>query len=232
MRKDSHVRSSPWCVLLLALGVLLVSGCATISGRIPGPPDLHAEGSFIAGAAKVDITPVPGYPLAGHSIAAKISRGHWLRLHARAIFLEAKDGQRLVLVANDLLAIPAGLTDRVAQMINGGSPACRVRREATVIPATHTHQGPGNYFSAPIYNMLASPKPGFDVELFEFLAQKIAQAIKEACESRQEARVYLSYRRLSNFAKNRSFPPFLLDAESKELLASNSDLPIGTATRE
>ncbi len=222
-------------ILPTLAAALSLAGCTTtISGTIPASADLVPHGAFRAGAAKVDITPVPGYPLAGHAIAAKISRGHWLRLQARAVFLEAPNGQRMVLVINDLFGLPAGLVDRVAEIVGHGPPACRIRRDAIVLAATHTHQGPGNYLSSAFYNQLASPKGGFDRELFDFLSQKIALAITQACESSQEAEAFFSTTRVKNFSKNRSLLAFLRNPENEtqKFLADNADLPSGNPVVE
>src|SRR5664280_304887 len=69
--------------------LLFVAGCNTyrVGGyraAVPTPP-MHQQ--FAAGVGKADITPPPGYPPGGHSIAAPTSRGQWMRLMARAFLL-------------------------------------------------------------------------------------------------------------------------------------------------
>ena len=72
-----------------AAALLLLGSCrATVSGELPAPAPRVATGSFRAAAARVDITPVPGYPLGGHSVSGTIARGHWTRLHARTLYLD------------------------------------------------------------------------------------------------------------------------------------------------
>jgi neutral ceramidase len=215
---------------LLMVIILFLSGCgATISGTIRPPAVQQAAGTFLAGASKVDITPPPGYPMGGHSIAGQISRGHWLRLFTRSIFLEDMAGTRIVFVAADLWSIPAGLADRVADLNSRGPAECTVGRAGLILAATHTHQSPGNFSSSPMFNAFASPVHGFDPDLFEFLAGRIASSVEEACKKRREAQVFYSAGRMTRkaFARNRSFEAFLLDHEAKDILQENADLPVG-----
>src|SRR4051812_25059004 len=64
---------------------------------------------FLAGAAKMDITPPPGYPTSGDGPAGDLSRGYWTRLNARAFFFQDTSGNTAVMVSCDLFAIPGGL---------------------------------------------------------------------------------------------------------------------------
>ncbi len=73
----------------------LFSGCAGISGRLPAPELIDRGDRFLAGAARVDITPMPGYPMGGYAIAGYISRGVWMRLNARAVCFEDPEGRSL-----------------------------------------------------------------------------------------------------------------------------------------
>jgi len=220
--------ASPALSVLLALSC----GCAHIQGtRTAGLPPAPTR-QFLAGVAKVDITPLPGYPMGGHSIAATVSRGVWTRLHATAIYLEDPDGHNLVLVSCDLWSMPAGLADRVAELVARGSEGTRIGRQAMILAATHTHQSPGNFSSSPAYNLLASPKPGFDQRLFDYLAQRIALAVLQAVTNREPARVFFLQDALPLAARNRSMPAFVLDPESKAILAENASVPLATPTPE
>ena len=113
---------------ILAAGFLLcaLAGCASISGKLPPPSPPVATGEFRVGAAKVDITPMPGFPMGGYSAAGRISRGVWMRLHARAVCFEDAEGHSLALVSADLWAVPAGFADRVAELLSRDH-GCRAR---------------------------------------------------------------------------------------------------------
>ncbi len=148
---------------------------------VPAP---SARPRFSAGAAAEDITPPPGFPTGGHGPAGDVARGHWMRLRARAFFFEDRKGRTLALVSADLFAIPAGLHARVARLVAQRlaekKVAVALAPEALVIAATHTHHGPGNFLTARIYNQFGSSYPGFSLELFEFLADRIARAVTAA----------------------------------------------------
>ena len=172
--------------------------------------------------------------MGGHSIAGQISRGHWLRLFARSIFLEDQAGTRAVLVSADLWSIPAGLTDRIADLNSQGPAECTVGRAGLILAATHTHQSPANFSSSPMYNAFASPVSGFDPDLFEFLARRIASSVENACKNRRESQVFYIAGRMTRkaFARNRSYEAFLLDPEASGILRENADLPLGEEVRE
>ena len=58
----------------------------------------------------------------------------------------------------------------------------------------------------------------FDARLFEFLAQRIAEAILKAYQRQQDATAYWLDTSVPNFARNRSLEPFLLNPESGTML--------------
>jgi neutral ceramidase len=223
-------RERALCLGFVIVAHLFLVGCGSISGTLPPELGNTASGRFWAGAAKVDVTPIAGYPLAGHSLEAKIARGHWLRLKARAIYLEGHNGVRIAMVATDLWGMPAGMVDRVAELLGSNPEPCRLRRDALILEASHTHQSPGNYLSAPLYNTLAGPKPGFDQELFEFLAQRIGSAITQACGARQPATAHFSSAPLLGVTRNRSLEPFLKNPEHEEFLRQTTEFPEGPLT--
>ena len=222
-------------MILVTLIMFTMSGCSTLSLTLMPSPQPTPTHKFLAGASKIDITPPPGYPMGGHSIAGKIGRGFWLRLNARSIFMEDPNGIRMVLVSTDLWAMPAGLADHVAELVSQGQQDCVVGRSGIIIAATHTHQSPANFSTSPAYNTFASPLQGFDADLFEFLAKRIALSIENACQNRQEAEVFFSQVRTTGnvpLARNRSFEAFKSDPESNDILASNKDLTVGEVTAE
>src|SRR5690349_13290772 len=99
-----------------------------------------------AGAASVDITPVPGLPTAGHGpFAGTIARGYWDRLKATAFYFEDSSGRGFALVSADLFGIPAGLQQSVAAHFSSANPENLTRvelpPERLALAATHTHQG-------------------------------------------------------------------------------------------
>lgn len=237
------MKASYILVAAITLMTTVMGGCSrmiTVDLRKPEPkrnPILPAD-VFLAGAAKQDITPMPGYPMGGHGPAGTTSRGYWTRLYARAIYLEDDNGASLVLVSCDLWAMPAGLADRVAELVRNdpSGKGKHIGRDEIILAATHTHQSPGNYSSSKAYNSLPSHRVGFDRDLFEFLAHRIAHAILEASEiaQNQRARVYKGRAIVKGLFRNRSFDAFILNPKSREILDEepNRLLPRGVAPRK
>ncbi len=207
------------------LAAVLVAGCSEkIVGTLPAAATNAGSGKFQAGAAKADLTPPPGYPMGGFSFIGKTARGWWTRLHARVVYLEDAAGASVALVACDLWSVPAGLADRVAELLAATPETRHLGRDRLVLAATHTHHSPGNYSTSRLYNAFASPKHGFDRDLFEFLAHRIAGAVVEAARRRRPATLRLATLRVPGVARNRSLPAFRLDPERDAVLAENADL--------
>ena len=190
-----------------------IAGCATVAGHLPPAQPARASGHFLAGVARVDITPAPGFPMGGHSKVGKTSIGYWTRLFARAFVLEDAAGNTVVLVSCDLWSVPAGLVDRVAEILLTREETHHIDRDQLILAATHTHHSPGNFSTSAFYNTFASPSVGFDARLFEFLAQRIGQSITEAVRARRPATVSYIVSPLHALTRNRSLPAFLLNSD-------------------
>jgi neutral ceramidase len=219
-------------VLLLALLVITAScvkqpadAAEPTSEATPIDPGHTSEGPLLAGAAKVDITPMPGMPLGGHSLEGGIGYGVWTRLWARAIYLEDADGEPLVLVVADLWSIPAGLADAVIARVHEHHGLTHIDRPQLLLAATHTHHSPANFSSSILYNRAASTMMGFDPELHDFLVRRIAQAIASAATGKLPAQLSISTAAVASVARNRSTAPFAQNPEAALLLAANAGLP-------
>lgn len=217
-------------LLLLALSVLTAS-CARPPAEPNEPTSSIAESpaptdnALLAGAAKIDITPMPGLPLGGHSIEGGIGYGVWTRLWARAIYLEDQRGEPLVLVAADLWSIPAGLADAVITRLHDHHQLTHIGRRQLLLAATHTHHSPANFSSSVLYNRAASTMMGFDPDLHDFLVRRIAQAIASAATGKLPARLSVATAAVASVARNRSTAPFAQNPEAPLLLAANAELP-------
>jgi neutral ceramidase len=183
---------------------------------------------FSAGAAKRDITPPAGFPMGGYSVDGRVSRGHWMRLHARAFYFQDASGRHLALVSCDLFAIPRGLQAKVAYALrdHGLGP------EDVILAATHTHQSPGNYMTSRLYNGFASPLPGFRADLLDFLAAQISGVIEDAMvASRTDAPAFLVLKTgpIDELVRNRSPEAFERNADRAETLREGPEPPAGCA---
>lgn len=219
---------------LLFLGVLLIllGGCQNSvkvavnlkpSGKVSEAQRFLPEdiAPFMVGAAQVDITPPPGYPMGGFSIAGRISRGWWTRLYAKAIYIEDGKQHRMVLVSCDLWAMPAGLADKVAELIAARIPASHqdsayIGREQILFAATHTHHGPGNFSTSATYNSTATALAGFDRALFDFLAHRITEAVVRAVEAKQAGVIRKAVLNLPGLSRNRSLEAFEMNSQAEK----------------
>lgn len=226
LRAPSMSRAAILVAALLAITLLAACRSATIEGRIPERVPRKGTGEWLAGAAKEDITPIPGFSMGGHAIAGKMSRGFWTRLYARAVYLEDEHGTPLVMVSCDLWSVSGGLTDRIAERIVQTPELRHIGRENLLIAATHTHQSEGNFASSAAFNDFAQPLPGFDPELFAFLVDRITAAITRAYQQREPVTLALDQTTLSGFFRNRSMEPFLLNPEQRDILSENDALPL------
>ncbi len=205
---------------LLALAAGLFVACASIQGTIPQRKTLATGGcsGFVAGAARGDLTPPPGFPLGGFSIESRMSRGAWTPLQARAIYLRDAGCEAAVLVSTDLMILPNGLADRVADKLGRDDATAHIGRENLLLTATENHLSPGNFFSSRLYNAYASHIAGFDPDLFEFLADRIARTIRDAVAAQQPARLRTGHSSIPGVFRNRALGAFLRNREALDFL--------------
>ena len=114
---------------------LATVGAMGLSSRLRGP----STPVWQAGVATVDITPERSLWMAGFAARTQPSQGVALPLHAKALALRCGDHPTAVLVTADLLGVTAGMTDRVASLVQRRH---RVRRADLLVNASHTHCGP------------------------------------------------------------------------------------------
>ena len=200
---------------LMALVVAVLAACGgrfTPAPQSPiAPPGLGA--GLQAGIARADITPPPGLSLSGHGPEGRVSVGTLLRLYCEA-FVITKGTEVIALVPCDLWAISAELQRAVAdRVMNAGVP---LGADRIVMMATHTHAGPAHYFGARQYGgTFSSRAPGFDPRVLDFLADRIAAAVRVAYGSRAPAKVGWAFDREAGtgLVHNRSFTAFAANHE-------------------
>src|SRR5690606_31764062 len=154
-----------------------------------------------AGVAVRDITPPIGVPKFGYSSFARDADGFHTRLKARAFYIHAPGQTPLALVQADLGTGSLPLHHRVAELI---ADKTDVPSHALSLLVTHTHSGPGNYLGSDFYNVSGSNRPGFDPQLFEFLAQQLSNAVIEAYQQRRPAKVAVGQTDVWGLTRNRS----------------------------
>jgi len=204
------MKITPLLVLVVVLGI----GCTTlkpvtITVGNPAPLKARDVSALMAGAARADITPPPGLPMAGHSLQGDRSIGVRTRLYARVIYLKPASGKPVALVQTDLLSGSRILHHRVAELIASKTD---VEAGGLVIAGTHTHSAQGNFFGDAFYDRMASPEPGFEEKLLNFMAEQIAGAVVRACENRRPAKIATGSIDVRGVIRNRSLPAYHMNS--------------------
>ena len=161
---------------------------------------------MLAGVAERDITTPIGIPKFGYSAWAREADGFRNRLKARVFYIKPKHGEPVAIVQADLPASSLILHHRVAELI---AEKTDIASHNMSIHVTHTHSGPGHFLSSDFYNTFGTNKPGFDPQVFEFLAQQIAGGLIEAYENRQPAKVAVGVKNIYGATKNRSIGAYV-----------------------
>ncbi len=147
---------------------------------VPAP----GTGTLRAGFARIDITPPPGVGLAGNGPEGNRAAGYRMRLHARALVLEDRRGERIALVSADLPHVSALLQRRVAALTD----TLRIGVDRLLLSATHTHSSVGHFYEAAAYNESGSVVAGYDQEIVDSLSGRIARALAMAVADLDTAR--------------------------------------------
>lgn len=218
-----------------ALFALALCGPACAPARMPGaapPPNTPAPAvpqPLRAGAAHVDITPPPGPATFGHGPDSFASQGYWTRLGCRAFVFESEGAQnRHALVSCDLGAISHVLQRETAVRLTRELHVSRL-----MLTATHTHAGPAHFFENPAYSgTLSSRNPGFDPKMVDFLADRIANAVKAAIAELRPARLRWLSGSVWGLSRNRALIPFQANLQPfQSPAAPPAGLPLTPAER-
>jgi neutral ceramidase len=98
-----------------------------------------ADGTLLAGVARVDITPPMPADCVGFVRRAAPATGVLAPLTATALVLQDQTGRRAVIIAADLIAISSDQGERIRALVSeatGASP------DAVLVNYSHTHAGP------------------------------------------------------------------------------------------
>ena len=123
------------CLILSTL--LLLSLCAC--GGEGGKDDKAEEvGTFQAGYARTDITPITQVPLGGYGQSKNRQSTNVLdKLYTTCVALQDTDGTIVLLFSMDVIS--SGKTPNIRRMV---SEATGVPQDHIMVAATHTHSGP------------------------------------------------------------------------------------------
>jgi neutral ceramidase len=184
-------------------------------------PAAQAQGgpTLRAGVGRADITPKLGYYLGGWTRQDRTAQGQHTRLFASAMVLQRGD-TKIALVSIDLFMVPGGLLQHVAQALPGRG----FTEQNLIINASHTHSGPGGFANSPALNFAApsletavdpvtflalAEQPPADRQLYTFLVDRIATAVRRADEDLGPAALGWGSSRLTGVTRNRSLEAHL-----------------------
>lgn len=185
-----------------------VPGRIRLRSAAPPPAPLPDVRGLLAGAAEVDITPPPGMPKAGHSANARTGTGFRTRLRAHVLHLRAGTTS-LALVQSDLLAGSAVLHRLVAEAVAADTD---VSLPGLFLGATHTHAGPGQFHGNELMNRFSSNERGFDPAWTQFVADRVAGAVRQAVATRRPARLAVGVTEVWGLTRNRSLDSYVRNA--------------------
>lgn len=145
-----------------------------LAAMLPAAP--APEGTYRAGAAKVDITPVD-YPVRvnGGFLEKTATQAHD-RLHARALVI-ANGHERVAICVVDTCMLPRELIDRAKA---AAAKSTGIATERMLVSATHTHSAPA---------AMGCLGARIDPAYAEFLPAKITEAIAAAAARERPARI-------------------------------------------
>ena len=185
-------------------------------------------GPLSAGAAKAELTPPVGTPLAGYSRrGGRPSTGIHDPLYARAVALS--DGDDLVfLIAADLLLIPPGMTAEVARQLDAALPE-EIGTEDLLFCATHTHAGPGAYLPGFLGRLTAG---AYQAAVYERIVEACVEAGVTAARARRSARFGWARAELPEVVENRVEPNGPVDPQLAVLGFTDAEgQPIATVVQ-
>jgi neutral ceramidase len=195
---------------LLAAGSLACAPKELVLPSHPSPaPVPRPSGGLRAGFARVEITPPPGPSTVGYGPEARRARGWRGRLYARAMVLEDAAGERIALVQLDLGMASIYIHRHAAERVDRSAG---IGADRLILTATHTHSGPGHFLAVPAIDEFGGAPPGgFDPELADSLATRIARAVSRAAAGLQPARAAWSIEPLWGHTRIRSHAAFRLN---------------------
>ena len=195
--------------IIIVLIAFLLCSCSkktiTLQFNNISPQPTQEKKYFHAGIAITDITPPPGLPMSGYSALSSDSKGFRTRLKARAFYFKPKSGRPVAIVQCDLLSGSRILHHSVSERI---AKKTDISASGLVIYGTHTHTGPGNFFSSGFYNGNASNRSGFDKMLFDFLSSQITDAVIKAYTNRKPAILSTGFTKIRFATRNRSLKAY------------------------
>lgn len=188
---------------------------------------------YKVGVAKTDITAFKlNVGMMGYGMHFNTVHDIETPLYSRAFaFQYLPNDSRLVYVVNEQLMITVAVRKAILNRLQNDHPALGIGDQNLFITAQHTHSGPGGYSHYGMYNITI---PGFVPQVFEEIVQGTVDAIVEACQNLQPARLYYDKAAFPEEVKigiNRSMDAYLTNPETSGMAAEDTHLALDRTMR-
>ena len=159
----------------------------TLAFLVAASPPAPAQ-DWQAGAAKINITPQHYMAMSGYGGRDEPANGKVTDLWAKALVIDAGDGQRGVIVTMDLVGIDRDLSLAICQsLIN----EYEYERRQIVLSTSHTHTGPVVGMNlGPLHYLIQTPEQQELITRYtEELHRKVVRVVGQALEKMQPSRL-------------------------------------------
>ncbi|MBL7776687.1 MAG: neutral/alkaline non-lysosomal ceramidase N-terminal domain-containing protein [Chitinophagales bacterium] len=173
---------------------------------------------YTAGTGKADITAfVKGVGMLGYGIHYNTMESIETPLTARAVVLiDEKSGHKICYVNCEICFITIAIKKGVLKNLERHYPEFQYDEDNLMLTAQHTHSGPSGYSYYGLYNLST---PGFVMEVYKKIVDGITQAIVNAEQNRQPAKLSIAtgtFEPEKEVAYQRSLDAYLLNPEVKQ----------------
>jgi neutral ceramidase len=178
--------------LVVAIFFSLAPGCS--SNNREGATDTDGETveyPYMIGTGIYDITGPPAEVMfAGMVDLSQKGEGLYMRLRSRAFIIKhIQNGRSVVLVNAELGMMSQGIQLEVIRRLKGEFGHLYNERNV-VLSATHTHSGPGGYFTCWALNAVTGM--GFCEENFHTIVDGIVASIRRAHKNLAKGKIYIN----------------------------------------
>ena len=166
----------------------------------------YAASSWNIGSGIYDVTgPAADAGMVGYGDVGQTTKGIHTRLWSRAFVIEKPStGKRIAFVSADIQSIPQGVKQAVITKLNGRYG--NLYDDSNVmLPATHTHVGPGGYSHYVLLNLSAL---GYDELNFNAIVNGIYQSIVRATDTLAPGSIKYNRDDLLDTSYNRNLSPY------------------------
>ena len=160
-----------------------------------------AENFYLAGAARIDVTPEYPIRMGGYAVRKTRSEGTEQRIWAKALAISSGEDKPVIYITLDNNGIAEETYRKIADRLQ---QSAGVGKDRFSIASSHTHTGPITSFKSP--NLFVEDIPAEDLSIIDRytaeLTSKIEEVALQAIRKRAPARLFWTTGKVE-FARNR-----------------------------